>query len=64
MAKRKYGNAKGEEQVYHLEDTDVFFEKDSKIIEKYYMPKERNVKSVGELIYDFFYFYTYEFNSN
>jgi hypothetical protein len=30
------------------------------------MPKEggRNTKSVAELIHEFFYFYTYEFDAN
>ena len=27
------------------------------------MPKERNTKSVSELLYEFFYFYSYEFDS-
>lgn len=28
------------------------------------MPKERNTKSIAELIYEFFYFYVYEFDYN
>ena len=28
------------------------------------MPKERNEKSVAELLYEFFYFYAYEFDYN
>jgi len=27
------------------------------------MPKEENAKSVAQLIYEFFYFYVYEFDS-
>lgn len=44
-------------------ETDAFFEKDLKVIQQFYMPKEENTKSVAELVYDFFYFYLYEFDS-
>ena len=46
----------------YLCETDAFFESDLKVIDAIYMPKERNTKSVAELIYEFFYFYTYEFD--
>jgi hypothetical protein len=45
-------------------DTDAFFESDLKIIKDFYMPKKENKKSVGELIYEFLYFYVYEFDSS
>jgi len=53
-------------QVYCLTETDAFFELDFKIIQEYYLPKEggRNTKTVAELLYEFFYFYTYEFDSH
>ena len=44
-------------------ETDAFFEKDLKVIQQFYMPKEHNTKSVAQLIYEFFYFYVYEFDS-
>ena len=28
------------------------------------MPKERNTQSVAELLFDFFYFFSYQFNGN
>jgi len=43
-------------------DIDIFFEKDPEIIEKYYMPVERNTKPVSLLIQEFFYFMCYEHN--
>ncbi len=49
-------------QVYCLTETDTFFENDFKLIEEYYMPKVRNTKTVAELLYEFFFFYTYEFD--
>jgi DNA polymerase sigma len=45
-------------------ETDAFFEKDLKIIKDYYMPKEENNKSVASLIYEFFHFYVYEYDSS
>lgn len=45
-------------------ETDAFFENDQKTIKDYYMPKEENKKSVSELIYEFLYFYVYEFDSS
>ncbi len=45
-------------------ETDAFFENDLKIIKDYYMPKEENKKSVSELIYEFLYFYVYEFDTS
>lgn len=45
-------------------ETDTFFENDQKTIKDYYMPKEENKKSVSELIYEFLYFYVYEFDSS
>lgn len=50
-------------KVYCMYETDAFFENDLKVIQEFYMPKERNKKSVAHLIYDFFYFYVYEFDS-
>ena len=43
-------------------ETDAFFEKDPEMIKKYYMTGEPNTKSVAQLIYEFFYFYSYEFD--
>mmetsp|Transcript_32695 Transcript_32695/g.24140 ORF Transcript_32695/g.24140 Transcript_32695/m.24140 type:complete len:107 (+) Transcript_32695:139-459(+) len=43
-------------------NADVFFEKDFKAINKHYFGKEKNTESVVELLYKFFYFYTYEFD--
>ena len=45
-------------------ETDTFFESDQKIIKEYYMPKEENKKTVAELIYEFLYFYIYEYDSS
>lgn len=50
--------------MYCLTETDTFFESDFKIIQEFYMPKEKNNKSCAELLYEFFYFYTYVFDSN
>lgn len=44
-------------------ETDAFFENDLKVIQEFYMPKEENKKSVAQLIYEFFFFYVYEFDS-
>ena len=51
-------------QVYCLTETDTFFESDFKIIQEFYMAKEggRNTKTVAELLYEFFYFFVYEFD--
>lgn len=53
-------------QVYCLTETDTFYEDDFKVIDEVYLPKEgsRNTKSVAELVYEFFYFYVYEFDCN
>ena len=53
-----------DQKPYCLTETDTFFEQDLKIIQEFYMPKERNTKSVSELLFDFFYFFSYQFNSN
>ncbi len=50
--------------TFCLTETDTFFEQDFKIIQEFYMTKERNTKSVAELIFDFYYFYSYEFSQN
>ena len=51
-------------KVYTLIETDVFFEKDLKVIEKHYMSQQEvNSQSVAELIYNFFFFYVYEFDT-
>ena len=47
-----------------MHETDIFFENDLNTIKDHYMPKEENEKSVGELIYEFLYFYVYEFDSS
>lgn len=47
-----------------MSDTDVFFEKNPKVIREHYMGKELNSKSVAELTYEFFTFYCYDFDSN
>jgi hypothetical protein len=49
--------------MYCLTDTDCFFENDFKLIQEFYMPKERNTKSIAELIYEFYFFYTYQYDS-
>ena len=43
-------------------ETDVFYEDDLKVIKEFYLPKEENKKSVAQLIYDFLYFYVYDFD--
>lgn len=43
-------------------ETDAFFENDLKIIDAVYMDKEKNTQSIAELIYGFFFFYTYDFD--
>ena len=50
--------------IYQMHETDIFFENDLNTIKDHYMPKEENEKSVGELIYEFLYFYVYEFDSS
>lgn len=42
-------------------ETDVFFEKDQKLIEEHYLPKVKNTASVGQLLYEFFVYYLYEY---
>lgn len=42
-------------------ETDAFFESDQKIIQEHYMPKTLNTSPVGQLLYEFFVFYLYEF---
>lgn len=49
-------------KVYCLCEADTFFESDLKVIKKSYLPKQANTKSVAQLLYEFFYFYTYEFD--
>ena len=44
-------------------ETDAFFEKDPKIIKDYYISKEKNNKSIALLIYEFFHFYVYEYDT-
>jgi hypothetical protein len=44
-------------------ETDAFFENDLNVIKNFYMPKDENTKSVSKLIYEFFYFYVYEFDT-
>ena len=41
----------------------MFYEDDLKVIKEFYLPKEENKKSVAQLIYDFLYFYVYDFDS-
>ena len=45
-------------------ETDAFFENNLKTIQQHYLPKQgtpKNTASVGQLIYEFFVFYLYEF---
>ena len=44
-------------------ETDAFFENDLNVIKNFYMPKDENIKCVSKLIYEFFYFYVYEFDT-
>ncbi len=45
-------------------ETDAFFESDPDVINSDYLPKpdKRNTSSVGQLLYEFFVFYLYEFD--
>lgn len=43
-------------------ETDAFYEKNLDVIEKEYMPRQRNTTSVGQLLYEFFVFFLYEFD--
>mmetsp|Transcript_21780 Transcript_21780/g.33658 ORF Transcript_21780/g.33658 Transcript_21780/m.33658 type:complete len:162 (+) Transcript_21780:2507-2992(+) len=61
--RRNYSTKDINKNVYCMSDTDAFFEKDLDVIKQFYMPKEENTKSVSQLIYEFFYFYVYEFDS-
>lgn len=45
-------------------ETDAFFENDLKIIKDNYLPKEENNKSVALLIFEFFHFYVYDYDSS
>mmetsp|Transcript_28370 Transcript_28370/g.27318 ORF Transcript_28370/g.27318 Transcript_28370/m.27318 type:complete len:200 (-) Transcript_28370:35-634(-) len=61
--KKGKGKSKGNQQTqYFLVNTDVFFEKDLKVINDHYLGKDRNTLSVPELLYEFFYFFTYCFD--
>lgn len=45
-------------------ETDAFFESDLDVIKRYYMQPEgkSNTSTVGQLLYEFFVFYLYEFD--
>ena len=45
-------------------ETDAFFESNLEVIQREYMPKDgkRNTASVGQLLYEFFVFFLYEFD--
>ena len=48
-------------------ETDAFFEGDLNVIAKEYIikdPEQRNKASVGQLLYEFFVFFLYEFDPN
>jgi len=42
-------------------ETDAFFENNLTVISKEYVPSQRNTASVGQLLYEFFVFWLYEF---
>jgi hypothetical protein len=50
-----------ESKVYCMIETDAFFESDLQVIKEYYMPRVPNTQCVGQLLYEFFVFYLYEF---
>ena len=54
-----------EARLFCMIETDAFFENDLDIIKSKYLPKEdkRNQSSVGQLLYEFFVFYLYEYDS-
>ena len=47
-------------------ETDAFFESDPEVIKTDYLPQEgkRNTSSVGQLLYEFFVFFLYEFDAS
>lgn len=52
-------------KMFCMFETDAFFETDLNIIKNEYMPKDgkRNTAPVGQLLYEFFVFFLYEFES-
>jgi len=50
-----------ESKVYCMIETDAFFESNLQVINDNYMTKVTNTSPVGQLLYEFFVFYFYEF---
>jgi DNA polymerase sigma len=52
-------------KMFCMFETDAFFETDINVIKNEYLPKEgkRNTASVGQLLYEFFVFFLYEFEA-
>ena len=48
-------------RVFCMIETDAFYESNLKVIKESYLPVERNEASCGQLLYEFFVFYLYEF---
>jgi DNA polymerase sigma len=70
--KRRRGNfgsgtheSSNEARLFCMIETDAFFENDLDVIRSKYLPKEdkRNSATVGQLLYEFFVFFLYEFDS-
>jgi len=67
-----YGSGTGnsnnpESKVFCMIETDAFFENNQKIIQQEYLPKAsqpKNTATVGQLLYEFFVFFLYEFDHN
>ena len=53
-----------EARLFCMIETDAFFESDLDVINTKYLPKEdkRNTATVGQLLYEFFVFFLYEFD--
>jgi DNA polymerase sigma len=45
-------------------ETDAFFENNLSVIAKEYISQQQNTASVGQLLYEFFVFFLYEFDPN
>jgi DNA polymerase sigma len=55
-----------EAKLFCMIETDAFFENDPEVIKTDYLPQEgkRNTSSVGQLLYEFFVFFLYEFDAS
>ena len=59
-----YGAGQGgnpDSRVFCMIETDAFFETNLSVIQKEYIGTARNTAGVGQLLYEFFVFFPYEF---